>query len=437
MKRDVCRRLDFLEFQRSTFFSTDVENVRRARAGGVSWMVFGALGPEPDVASRCAEGLREHWRIVRRSWIVRAVVDLRFPAVLGLLLGAGVAHAAAPARPDARGGAPSAPPIVVSLDFNADEGCADRARFESGLKARFDRISFAGPGASRWILQVRLTTVPGGAHGELRFIDEHGEASPRVVDGADCASVVEALSLTAALAIEQTVALAELTGSSIEPSGGSDGSGAGIGANGAPPKNPDGSAPSDVPTTPQNPSAPDPETDPFRIRSHRFGVSFFAAKLVSPQTSIGMRGEYAFAPRVSAAIRPELGIGLSYVPAESLQPKSPISVSETGAFVLLCPTRWFLGEQVSLLPCASTTVGHLRVSSREVWLSTPSERWQATSGIDARLETRLGRHISLDVLAGLFVPWARRSYRTIEPNASVGETPHVSWILGVGWNWNS
>jgi hypothetical protein len=409
-----------------------VEHARTARESS-RWL---QLGPEPESPPSYRVGLPEDWRIVPRSWIVRAVVDLRFAAVLGLLLGAEVARAAVPARAEARGRAPSAPPIVVSLDFIADEGCADRARFESGLKARFDRISFAGPGASRWSLQVRLTTVPGGAHGELRFIDEHGEASPRVVDGADCASVVEALSLTAALAIEQTVALAELTGTSID-SGGSASSGASPGQNGEPTKTPDGSASSDVTATTQNPSAPDPETEPFRLRSYRLGMSFFAAKLVSPQTSIGLRGELAFAPRVSTAIRPEFGLGASYVPAESLQPKSEIAVSETSAYALLCPTRWFLGTQVSLLPCASTTLGHLRVSSREVWLSTPSERWQVSSGLDARLETRLGRHISFDVLAGFFVPWARRSYRTLEPNVSVGETPRASWILGLGWNWNS
>jgi hypothetical protein len=271
----------------------------------------------------------------------------------------------------------------------------------------------------------------------LRFIDEHGEASPRVVDGADCASVVDALSLTAALAIEQTVALAELTGTHIETGGGANGSGGAPERDGAQRKPGEGVPSVDVTATKENQSAQDPEKDPFRIRRYRLGVGFFGSKVVSPQTSVGVRGEFMFVPHLSTLIRPEFGIGASYVPGEALQPKSDIAVSLSSASVLLCPTRWLLGEHVSLLPCASTTLGHLRVSARDVWLSTPSERWQFASGLDGRLETRLGRHVSFEVLAGFFVPWARRSYRTLDPNISVGESPRASWILGLGWNWNS
>jgi hypothetical protein len=180
-------------------------------------------------------------------------------------------------------------------------------------------------------------------------------------------------------------------------------------------------------------AASDLDSDAFILRSYRLSAGLFGANWVTPQTSVGVRAELAYAPNWSSHIHPEFGIGASFVPVDFLQPRGALAVAYRGVSMLACPTRILVGRHVSILPCATVNVGQLTASTREVMVSIPSRRWQVWSGLDGRVETRLGKRASLELLAGLWLPLEARSYQTLEPMRQAGSTPKVSWIIGLGW----
>jgi hypothetical protein len=98
-------------------------------------------------------------------------------------------------------------PIPIRVEFEAPAGCSGSSQFYQGIRARTKRVALAGRGEAGLTLRVRLRQSASHVHGELQVIDEEGATDTREVDGATCAEVVEALSLTAALAVDPTAAL--------------------------------------------------------------------------------------------------------------------------------------------------------------------------------------------------------------------------------------
>ena len=107
-----------------------------------------------------------------------------------LLLALGWAATAAPA------------PIPLRIEFEAPSGCSSAESFYAGVRARTDRVRRAEATETGVHLRVRLTRRTTDVHGELRGFDERGETETRSVNGESCEEVVEALSLTAALALD-------------------------------------------------------------------------------------------------------------------------------------------------------------------------------------------------------------------------------------------
>lgn len=109
-----------------------------------------------------------------------------------------------------RARAQSAPPVSVTLEYAAFEGCPDAASFEAQVLARTPRASFAAPGASGTLTwSVELGPTSGGSRGTLRVQGESQGMLERNVTAATCEQVVGALALVAALSVDPDASLSE------------------------------------------------------------------------------------------------------------------------------------------------------------------------------------------------------------------------------------
>ena len=319
-------------------------------------------------------------------------------------------------------------PIAVSVEFDAPEGCSDRANFESGLRARFERIKLVPVGSASWAIRVRVVPLGNGVHGELRLSDGHGESDLRAVEGADCSGVVDALSLTAALAIEQTVALVESTKSSGSSGSNSDSQDPSVPTD-SKNKSDEFSTNSlgDVPADDKTKKGTDDESSTFQSY-----VGTFAIPLVRPLISFGASVELRYRATVTASFRPVLALGAQYVPVEFLQLKNNIGVDYRGLSFLVCPAQLRLGQLIQISPCLTTDIGRLTVSSRQVEVSTPSRRLQAYGGMEGRIGILLTRGVELEMRSGIRVPTVNRKYVRNEPATDLGSSPSLSWLMGLG-----
>ena len=95
----------------------------------------------------------------------------------------------------------------VQVEFDAPAGCSSADAFFSSLTSRTDEVRQSEGNEPHTTIQVRLTRARGRVLGELRVVDDRGGTDTRKVQGASCDDVVEALSLTAALAVDPNALL--------------------------------------------------------------------------------------------------------------------------------------------------------------------------------------------------------------------------------------
>ncbi len=326
--------------------------------------------------------------------------------------------------------------VSVVVEFAAPQGCSDRETFALGLRSRSDRIQIAESNGRGWIVNVRLTPKDRGVRGELRLTDERGESELRAVDGVDCAEVVEALSLTAALAIEQTVERAA-TGSASTPTTPGTTSNA-TGRAGAAATDPAvASKPPSIATPPakieDTPTASTPSTGSAAGNATHVGVTAFATQRVWPQTSFGLSLLLSQQFALTEGWASELSIGAFYSPSDTLQPKSEIRVSYVGVSFQGCPVVWAATATITLTPCAVFELARLTVTDRVVDVSQPSKRLTGFVGGLGRGRVRLARHVDLALEVELLAPIASRRYLTNSPGTEVGHTEPIAWQAGIGW----
>ncbi|HMA97358.1 MAG TPA: hypothetical protein VKP30_31950 [Polyangiaceae bacterium] len=316
--------------------------------------------------------------------------------------------------------------VNVALEFNAPSGCSDRETFATSLRSRSNRIQIVVGRERNLVVSVRLTPSERGVHGELWLSDARREPELRAVEGVDCAEVVEALSLTAALAIEQTVAL-DTPRASSGAKASEHGGDSGLSASASPR--------SMVRVPPNEPSSsPDCTSSTQTSWMHaQVLVDGLISHRLSTQNSIG--ASLFFLPRIRLGLHHsvEVGFGAIYMPESVLQPASRLRVSYVGGGFQLCPYVFELGELFSVSPCALLEVGSLKVHDRTVEVAFPSERLIFTAGGGGRVKLRLTRRLGLASSVALMAPIPTRRYVTGEPNVDVGKTAPGVWQLNLGW----
>lgn len=284
---------------------------------------------------------------------------------------------------------PKATPIRIELD--APPGCSSAQAFYQGLRARTEAVRLAAEGESALRIVVRLAPAGPNVQGELRMLDAQSETVRRV-EGPTCDQVAEALSLTAAIALDRGAAPRE--------------------------------APAPVPTpNPPTPSAP---------LAFELGARASTSEVVSPLVSLGGEIFVRLTRQSNDPARPTLDLGLFHARNDLLAPASGMVTRLTTVALTLCPIGWGLGGVWKLQPCAVGLGGWL--SATDPSLDHPASALRSWWSLGGRLRAAaaLGAHYSLELEAGVNVPLVRRHFFATSPAQVVGETPVVSALGAVG-----
>ncbi|MFC1641891.1 hypothetical protein ACFL5O_04265 [Myxococcota bacterium] len=305
----------------------------------------------------------------------------------------------------------SAPPnpIPIRVEFQAPADCSDVGEFYDGLRERTKRVRPAIGGEPGLELRVRLRQSEQKVYGELRIIDAQGETDTREVEGASCAEVVQALSLTTALAVDPTALV------SASPA-----------------------ASASVPSVPRPPPCPPakPETKPIPVPPRKraveleVGAEAFLAEVVSPRLSFGGAITARLNWNRDGALGPSLGLSLMHLRNDAVQTPSSAVVRWTALLATGCPWRW--GDLLRVEPCAALIGGLLAATGRSVSRPRSSVRsWWSVGGV-GRATLSMGTGTSIEFLGGASVPLMARSYVAGSPGRPVGETPRVSALAALG-----
>ena len=368
--------------------------------------------------------------------------------LLSIVLPALVAAAGvAPARTDGA--------IALRVEFDAPAGCSGADAFYEGVLSRMQQAHRAAPDEDAVRLGVRLTRIGTKVRGQLRLMDAPGDADTRTVDGTTCDEVVEVLSLTAALALAWKPSPRpgpppRPIPTPVAPRGSSAGAKAGTSAastSGA--ASPAASAPAtpapevtaEPPAQPPPPArppsdvltiTPPPAVDPSQRRLRLvLGARGVAAGVISPSVSFGGAVDLRIGKLDADGLGPSLGMSFMYVPNDLLSTADDARVRWIAVAVTGCP-GWSAGRVASIEPCAQIIGGSLEATGLGVTNPQSVSRSWWSVGALLRVAARLGGGFSLELDAGLSVPLVERRFIFTTPERTVGETPTIAPMVGLG-----
>jgi hypothetical protein len=296
-------------------------------------------------------------------------------------------------------------PIDIRVEFDAPSDCSEVLTFYDRVRARTDRVRLAEASAQALTLRVRVVRRGGKVHGQLRMTDDHGASSTREVDGASCAEVVDALSLTATLALDPT-ASPEAPLATVPP-------------------------PAEVVTLVATPTHPPPPPPPSTL-GLEMGAEAGVAEVISPYLSVGgtVFGRLTQGPgeRVSRS----LGFALGHFGNDIVTSQDEVSARLTTLTLTACPARFDANGAFSLEPCGLFAGGILAVSSRGISNPDSALRSWWSAGLLLRVGVPLGGPAALELEAGGAVPLLKRRFILEIPDRVLGESPAISGFLSLG-----
>ena len=308
----------------------------------------------------------------------------------------------------------------VEVEVDAPDGCSGAEAFYSSLRSRTDRVRRADGNGPRTTLQIRLTRVHGQVVGELRMVDDRGGTDTRKVQGASCDDVVQALSLTAALALDPSALIsAPATTPALDSP-----------ATAAP------TPPVAVPAAVEQPT-PSATATAEAVRPQRpvpaieFSVGPVGTTLLvgsfSPGVTLGARRTLA----EEGVFRPTLGMAVAYARNDVFASPSVARVSLAGLASTVCPLRW-TASILTIEPCALVLTGWLSATGRQITQTNTVDRLWLSAGGTVRTTAFVGLGFSLELEAGVSAPLLKRRFFTTVPSNVVAETPTLSPIVGIG-----
>ncbi|WP_437323533.1 hypothetical protein [Sorangium sp. So ce381] len=293
-------------------------------------------------------------------------------------------------------------PIPIRIDFDAPADCATADQFYQGIRARSDRVRLAADGENGWGVRVRLSRGGAGVHGELRVVHAGGETDTRIVDATSCDVVVQALSLTASLALDE---VAEVTAPLSPP---------------APP-----------PAVPPEPPVAPQEAPPLPLR-FTLGAHALVTQVVAPHVSLGGALGVRVTPHLEGPLSPSFGLSLMYARNDLLSGGDSALIQWAAAALSACPLRWQLVRIVTAEPCVVAAGGWLAAAGRGVSNPESAVRsWWSAGGL-VRAAALLGEDTALELEVGASVPLVHRRFTLGWSAETVGETPAISPLVGVG-----
>jgi hypothetical protein len=293
----------------------------------------------------------------------------------------------------------------VRIEFDAPSDCAEVSSFYDRVRARTDRVRLAEAGMQALTLRVRVVRKGGKVHGLLRMTDEHGASTTREVDGGSCTEVVDALSLTATLALDPTAS----------PE--------------APP--PAAPPPVEVVTLVATPSHPPPSPIEESL-GFEAGLQGGTAEVISPYLSLGGALFARLTSRTGGRVSRSLGFALAHFGNDILLPEHEIATRLTTLTLSACPQRLYASGAFSLEPCALFAGGALSASSRGVSNPGSSLRSWWSAGALLRASIPLGGGSALELEAGGAVPLLKRRFILGGSETYLGESPGISGFVSLG-----
>jgi hypothetical protein len=324
----------------------------------------------------------------------------------------------------------------VRVEFVAPDGCSSADAFYAGMRARTDRVRRAQAGESALDVRVRLSRKGTRVFGELRSFENGSPTETRAVDGATCDEVVDALSFTAALAIDPNARFAPGTAKPEETDTGStartETRSKSDGGRGGPPRR-------------RLPERDREELDRERSESlepelvrprerHRLelGVQLSGLEVLSSELGMGAALFLRLSQKGHALVDTSFGLGLLHVRNDLFTGPDRVSAHWTGVVLSACPLRFNIADGLTFTPCAVGMAGTLHARGRN--LSNPesaNRSWWSLGGT-VRGATPLGTDVALEFEVGLTRPLVRRRFVTRLPDETVGQTPEIAPVGGFG-----
>jgi hypothetical protein len=318
----------------------------------------------------------------------------------------------------------------VQIEFDAPAGCSGADAFFSSLRSRTDEVRQSDENEPHTTIQVRLTRTRGRVLGELRVVDDRGGADTRKMQGASCDDVVEALSLTAALAVDPNALLsapATATVRTASAAPGADTNASPAVSNPPAASKPAAAAEPAVAAALHAPAAHAPLDVPW----FELGAGALGTALLTSSTSPGIVFSSRFTLAGSGVLRPTLGLALAHVRNDIVQSPRALQVSLTGLAATACPLR-FSTSILTIQPCALVVAGWLSASGREATYTYDVDHlWIGTGGV-LHLSAFIADGLSLDLDGGVSAPLFKRRFYATTPGNIVGETPSISPIASLG-----
>lgn len=298
-----------------------------------------------------------------------------------------------------------AAPLDIRVEFDAPSDCSEVLSFYDRIRARTERVRLAEAGAQALTLRVRVVRRGSNVHGQLRMTDERGASTTREVDGASCAEVVDALSLTATLALDPT-ASAEAPVATVPP-------------------------PVEVVTLVATPTHLPPPT-PESTFGFEMGLDAGVAEVISPYLSTGGAVFGRLTQGVGRHVSRSLGLALGHFGNDIVTSQDEVSARLTALTLSACPARFDAGSAFTLEPCALLAGGVLAVSSRGISDPGSSLRSWWSAGLLLRMGVPLGGASALELETGGAVPLLKRRFILEAPARLLGESPAISGFVALG-----
>lgn len=332
-------------------------------------------------------------------------------------------------------------PVPIRIEFDKAAVCSTPDEFYRVLQGRNERVRLALDGERAFGIRVRLVKVGANVRGELSVVHDHGATNARAVEGATCDVVVDALSLTAALALDAVVAEGargtEAVGETTAQQSGTTAEGSATTTSRSDPAQ---RQQSDKDEDDESATAVGEDDDDDDDRSARgagaslgfeLGAGARVDQVVSPYIGIGPALVARLTLETRGVFRPGFGAAISHTRNDLFGSPGAASVNATVATVSACPLHVEIGI-VAIEPCAVGSGGVLRVSGETVESPLVAERsWWAIGGM-LRGSAALGGGFSAFVEAALTVPLVERAYVTAPRGRSVGATAPLSAFVSPG-----
>jgi hypothetical protein len=308
----------------------------------------------------------------------------------------------------------------VEIEFDAPEGCSGADAFYGYLRLRTDRVRKAVADEARTVLQLHLVRSHGQVVGELSMINDGGGTDTRKVQGETCDLVVQALSLTAALALDP---LAKLT---LPPDISPEDAAAEAALAKPEAKAETDNRPESPPQTESTPSSAAPRPAPgFELAVGPVGLvvlsqSFSPGVAIAGRKMLGRQGIF----------RTTLGLAVAYTRNDLLESPQDAQVALTSGGASVCPLD-LSASILTVKPCVLMLAGWLRASGRQMTHAGTVDRSWVSAGLTVRAAAFLGRGFSLELEGGFTAPLIKRRFFATVPNNVVAETPSLSPIVGI------